>query len=228
VDDFPHWQLPLSSFETFHNLLSSMNAPYLLAVTPMLCRDPFDAHCTDTRPMTTDEIEVLHRVICQGGSIALHGLTHRTEPGLDFNSEFVGISADEAEERILKGIDLLTAVGLPKPRCFVPPFNTFDSALFPVLKRHFDLVNGGPESAWQAPGEEWVMNSPGGFVCCCSPMYGRATRILHQLLQLRREWFQGDWLTFHWSWEAEDSNRDLASLMKLLAHKTEKWEQRGP
>ena len=216
VDDFPHWKYSLADFLEFNRTLSHLRIPYTIAVTPMLSVNPLDPACTQSRLLTDEEVQTLQGIVKEGCTIALHGLTHRTEFISGFMSEFSGISAVEAEDRVLKGIDLIVSSGLPKPTCFIPPFNTFDANLFSVFERHFDLIVGGPESVWHTPGKEWIRNAPQRFACSCSPLYGRAERIQSQLLQLRNHFFQSDWLTLHWTWERQDDYQDVKGLLKLI------------
>jgi len=225
VDDFPRWDLHLDEFRKFHKIVSDFNIPYVLGVTPLLANNPLDPESSEIRSLTDQEIELLHMIIKDGCDIALHGLTHRTEAGLGFMSEFCGISTDEAEFRIAKGIDLLVSAGLPRPRCFIPPFNTFDPSVFPLLMRYFDIILGGPESIWHSPGTKWVSDAPESFKCCLSPLYGKSGFMLDKLLELRKNWFVGNWVTFHWSWEWETGYRDLKMLLRLIAKKIKNTEK---
>jgi len=179
----------------------------------------------ETRSLNSEELRILGLLISEGCHIALHGLTHRSEPDLGFLSEFCGISMEQAEHRILQGIEILTSKGLPTPTIFIPPFNTFDEKLFPMFRNYFDVVIGGPESVWHAPGKAWVSSSPNHFYCSLPPLYGHGKMMLDTLLKSREHWFEGKWLTLHWAWEYQGHYNNLKKLLVLIKDNIYTWEE---
>lgn len=77
------------------------------------------------------------------GSMVLHGWTHTRGPdllnwlvyGLDNRSEFPGLSADDTESRLDRGLATFAAAGLDPPRWFCAPRWQPNAHLGPALRR---------------------------------------------------------------------------------------------
>jgi hypothetical protein len=109
---------------------------------------------------------------------------------------------------------------------FVPPFNRFDAAQYPLLADRFDVVCGGPESVA-------LMGFHGGplwregavYVPCYSPLYADARTIL-PMAERMIDLAPGTWIpiVLHTSWEQEDDFAALARLAELVAPFAARWE----
>src|SRR5919199_32138 len=81
-----------------------------------------------------------HRAFCdeisslmKSGNVelTLHGLYHQTDERLeDFDTE----SKEEEKQEIQEGLDILSAVNLPRPSMFITPCMAFESSVYRSIK----------------------------------------------------------------------------------------------
>lgn len=234
VDEFPHagafdsaGPIGTDAFRRFHAVLAEAGVPYLLAITPRVSRDYLDPGVTESREIEDAEVAVLHELRDSGTAFGLHGADHRTrhaEPRR--HSEFTGLSAAETEERLDGALASFAALELPTP-VFVPPFNRFDAAQYPLLATRFEVVCGGPESV-RLLGYHRPPAWHGGAVYLPSyaPLYGtaaEATAGIERMSELGAALWAP--ITLHWGWEQRDDFAALRKLCALLAGKAADWSE---
>ncbi len=233
VDEFPHaraWD-PAGPFGTdayrrFHAVLAEAGIPYLLAITPRICRDYLDPEDRERRELDGAEIATLRTLRDDGVVFALHGADHRTRhPSPRRHSEFCGLGPDGAAARIDEARAVFAAHGVETP-VFVPPFNRFDADQYPALAKRFDVVCGGPESVrllgWQ-PTPVWQGEAV--YLPSYKPLYGTAAEAAAEIERLARlEAALWAPITLHWGWELEDDFASLRRLCKLLAERVAGWD----
>src|SRR5438132_4438962 len=143
VDDFPRWDRGLEGFRAFHAIMRDAGIRYLLGVIPHPAENPQNPHGRSGRAWTSEEAAVLSEISPEV-EIALHGWTHRRGAG-PVAAEIVGCTAEELDDQLQSGLDVLHAAGLTS-QAYIPPYNAVDRAAFAVLARRFAIVFGGPES----------------------------------------------------------------------------------
>jgi peptidoglycan/xylan/chitin deacetylase (PgdA/CDA1 family) len=232
VDEYPHYRAVDESarygddaFERFHAVLADARVPYLLAALPALASRPLDPSATGGRALSDREMVTLSRLGDEGVTLALHGYDHRTRDAHPRRrSELAGLTREELSARLDAGE---AALGVPRPRVFVPPYNRFDAAQWPVLAERYDVVGGGPESvlehgfarppAWRGDAV-WLPAYP--------PLYGTAAQVIPAVAALaaarRALWVP---VVLHWGWEADRGLEDLRALAAKLAGLAAPWPE---
>ena len=234
VDEFPHARAfdPAGEFGTdayrrFHAVLAEAGIPYLLAITPHVSRDYLDPAVAERREVEQEEIETLQSLREDGVAFGLHGADHRTRNASPrHHSEFCGLSPEEAADRIDGARAVFDGLGLPTP-VFVPPFNRFDAAQYPLLAKRFDVVCGGPESVrllgfHRTP----VWHGEAVYLPSYAPLYGTAAQAAAAIEQLAEQeaaiWAP---ITLHWGWELNDGFAGLRRLCELLQGHVAGWDE---
>lgn len=216
VDDFPRWDIPSEKFIEFHNILKRFDSTYILGVIPNLSLEPTEMLNKKTRYLTQEEIEMLKLVKAEGGTIALHGLTHQTIRR-GSHSEFVGLAAELVEEKIKTGLHLLEEYGF-KTQIFIPPFNTIDKSNLRMLVRYFSIICGGPETL-PLLGNRPVLER-GLYIPSYPPFYNKAIKILEYLKDSGQRLKEVVPITLHWAWELKNNFKDVYKLCRFIAGKT--------
>jgi hypothetical protein len=232
VDEFPYYTSfdrpqDIDMSRKFHDVMAAAGVAHLMSVVPQLTHAPLTVGSSGGRPLGVEEIELLTRMRGDRVTFAQHGTTHRTlfeSPRR--RSEFSGLSSESLQRVLEDGRERLLHAGVQAPRVFVPPFNRFDAAQFPVLSTRFDIVCGGPESVA-------MMGFHGGplwrggavYLPAYAPLYSNAKTILPVVEQLI-DVAPGTWIpiVLHTSWEQEDDFRSLERLAERIAPFTEDWE----
>lgn len=232
VDEYPHarafdsaGQFGTEAFRRFHAVLAEAGIPYLLAITPHVSRDYLDPEVAERRDLDQAEIETLRSLRDDGVVFGLHGADHRTRNASPrHHSELCGLAPEQAAARVDGARAVFDDLDLPTP-VFVPPFNRFDAAQYPLLAERFDVVCGGPESvrllgfhrtpAWQ--GEAVYLPS-------YKPLYGTAAQAAAEIERLA-ELEAALWapITLHWGWELKDDFAGLRRLCELLRGRVAGW-----
>lgn len=232
VDEFPHYRARddpehygTDVFRRFHGILAGAGVPYLVAGMAAVARRPLDPTVNDTEPLDDGEREVLGRLPEDGVTVGLHGYDHRTRFAHPRrHSELQGLSAEELADRLDLGEKVLTDLGLPRPRVFVPPYNRFDAAQWCVLEDRYDVITGGMESVvehglWRTP--SW--RGEAVYLPAYHPYYGTAKEVLDVLIaEEPRGWVP---IVLHWGWEADRGWRDLERLADHLASRATPWDE---
>jgi hypothetical protein len=232
VDEFPHarafdpaGEFGTDAFRRFHAVLAEADIPYLLAITPHVSREYLDPAVAERRDLDPGEVETLRSLAGDGVVFGLHGADHRTRSASPrHHSELCGLGPGEAAARIDAARAVFDRLNLPTP-AFVPPFNRFDAAQYPLLAERFEVVCGGPESvrllgfhrtpAWH--GEAVYLPS-------YAPLYGTAAEAAAGIERLaERE--AGIWapVTLHWGWELNDDFAGLRRLCRVLQGRVADW-----
>jgi hypothetical protein len=232
VDEFPHYRAlddpsryGTEQFERFHSILADAGVPYLIAALPTLVHEPLTPGTSDVTPLDDRQKAMLVRLAKERVMVALHGYDHRTRfPDSRRRSELSGLAPGLLRERLDRGESVITELGLPRPRVFVPPFNRFDRRQWHVLAERYDVVCGGPESVlehglWRTP--SW--RGEAVYLPAYAPLYGTAREVLNGL---RREEPCG-WVpvVLHWGWEADRDWTDLGHLANYLASRAADWDE---
>jgi hypothetical protein len=234
VDEFPHYmadddprRFGVERFARFHEIMHSAGVPYLIAVLPRVSRQPLSPSASGSRALDGAEVEMLARLGAERVTLAMHGLDHRTrfaDPRR--RSELCGLSSEQLERLLDDGLRELAQHEI-RPRVFVPPYNRFDAAQWPVLARRFSIVGGGPESIGPLgfhSTPQWRGQSV--YLPSYAPLYGRAGEVLAAVERLIDEQ-AGLWLpvVLHWGWEADDGWSELERLASRIAPYTSDWDQ---
>jgi peptidoglycan/xylan/chitin deacetylase (PgdA/CDA1 family) len=234
VDEFPHarghdpaGRFGSDAFRRFHAVLAEAGVPYLLAITPHVSRDYLDPELDERRDLDDSELAVLDELGREGVVFGLHGADHRTRHASPRrHSELCGLGLAETAARIDGARAVFERLGLSTP-VFVPPFNRFDAAQYPLLAERFEVVCGGPESVrllgfHRSP--TWFGEAV--YLPSYPPLYGRSAEVAAGIERL------GDlqaplWapVTLHWGWELEDNFASLRRLCRALAGRTAGWEE---
>lgn len=235
VDEFPHYlagdepgRYGTEAFRRFHAILAGAGVPYLLAVPPRVSFAPLDPSGTQWRGLQDPEQDMLHGVVGDGVSLALHGHDHRTRHALPRrHSELSGLDAASTAALLDRALEELAVVGLPRPEVFVPPFNRFDAAQYAALAARFAVVCSGPETL-ATMGFQCTPQARGGAIHLPSyaPLYGRAREMAPALAALR-DAQRAVWapVTLHWGWEADEGWAALEALAPLLAQLAVPWDE---
>jgi len=234
VDEFPHarafdsrGRFGTEGFRRFHAVLAEAGVPYLLAATPRVSREYLDPEVAEWRPLDDAEAEQLRALAGEGAVFALHGLDHRTRRRSPRRrSEFCGLAAGVAAERIDGARRLLREVGVETP-VFVAPFNRFDAAQYELLAARFEVVCGGPESTRLlgfSPTPVW--RGEAVYLPSYPPLYQRAGAVAAELERLgEREAALWAPITLHWGWELEDDFAGLRRLCRLVDPEAADWRR---
>jgi hypothetical protein len=231
VDEFPYYTSfdrpqDIDMSRRFHDVMATAGVPHLMSVVPQLTHAPLTVGASGGRPLGPEEIEVLERMRGDRVTFAQHGTSHRTRfANARRRSELCGLSPSLLEQLLEDGRRRLAEAGVDSPRVFVPPFNRFDAAQYPLLAGRFDVICGGPESAA-------LMGFHGGplwrdgavYLPCYAPLYANAQTILavaERLIDLA----PGTWIpiVLHTSWEQDDEFRALERLAERIAPYAADW-----
>ncbi|HEX5927957.1 MAG TPA: DUF2334 domain-containing protein [Solirubrobacterales bacterium] len=234
VDEFPHarafdsgGKFGTEAHRRFHAVLAEAGVPYLLAITPHVSRDYLDPAVDERRDLDPGEIATLQALREDGVAFGLHGADHRTRNAHPrHHSEFCGRSPEEAAERIDGARAVFDDLGLPTP-VFVPPFNRFDAAQYPLLAERFEVVCGGPESVrllgWH-PTPVWQGEAV--YLPSYAPLYGTAAQAAAEIERLAdREAALWAPITLHWGWELKDDFAGLRRLCDVLQGRVADWNE---
>jgi hypothetical protein len=109
---------------------------------------------------------------------------------------------------------------------FVPPFNRFDAAQYPMLARRFDVVCGGPESVRLLGfhgGPLWRGDAV--YLPCYAPLYADAATVSAVVDEII-EGEPGTWvpIVLHTLWELGDEFGALRRLAKRIAQYAVNWD----
>lgn len=234
VDEFPHARafdpagpFGTDAFRRFHAVLAEAGVPYLLAITPHVSRDYLDPEVAERRELDPGEVETLRSLGKEGVVFGLHGADHRTRNASPrHHSEFCGLGARETAERIDGARAVFTSLGLETP-VFVPPFNRFDAAQYPLLAERFEVVCGGPESVRLLgfqPTPAW--HGEAVYLPSYPPLYDTAAEATAGLERLAE---RGEplWapITLHWGWELKDDFAALRRLCAALQGRAASWRE---
>jgi hypothetical protein len=233
VDEFPYYSSfdrpqDLDMSREFHDVMASAGLPHLMAVVPQLTHDALTPAAKGGRPLGEQEIDLLLQMRRERVTFAQHGTTHRTRhESPRRRSELCGLPPARAEELLEDGLRLLMDAGIDPPRVFVPPFNRFDAAQYPMLATRFDVICGGPESVA-------LMGFHGGplwregavYLPCYAPLYANARTVL-PMAERMIELAPGTWIpiVLHTSWEQDDDFRSLARLAARIAPFAVHWDE---
>jgi Uncharacterized protein conserved in bacteria (DUF2334) len=230
VDEFPYhsaFDYPevygLAASKSFHDAMNGV--PYLMSIVPQLTHRATDPNAHGGRSLGSAEIEFIEEMRHDRVTFAQHGTTHRTRYARRRrHSELCGLTLAETDALLERGRRALEDIGV-RPRVFVPPFNRFDAAQWPVLSRRFDVVCGGPESVA-------LMGFHGGplwrgtavYLPCYSPLYGNAQQALSAAQSVIRM-SPGTWvpIVLHMGWEVEDGFRALRQLTQAINAYAADW-----
>ncbi len=207
VDDFPHWEKKINDFIKFDKIMKKHDIPYILGVTPYIANNPKDKDCNSFRKLNKKEIALLkdgikdNRII-----IAMHGLTHKTTSNIKF-SEFLGKSNLQIEKEIKLGFKLFKEYGLPKPKIFVPPYNTFNNENLKTFIKHFKFITGGPETIKEF-GKIHLLKGI-NYIPSYYPNYLKKNNIVKYKPQSNL-----NCITIHWAWFNEEELNKLFYKIK--------------
>jgi uncharacterized protein DUF2334 len=232
VDEFPYYSSfdrpqDLEMSRRFHEVMAGAGVPHLMSVVPQLTHAPLTVGSSGGRPLGDREIAMLEQMGREGVAFAQHGTSHRTRfANPRRRSELCGLTPADAAQLLEEGRELLAEAGIGSTRVFVPPFNRFDAAQYPMLASRFDVVCGGPESVA-------LMGFHGGplwrdgavYLPCYAPLYEDSRTILpmaERMIALA----PGTWIpiVLHTSWEQADDFRSLRRLAERIAPFAAHWE----
>jgi hypothetical protein len=233
VDEFPYYTSfdrpqDIDMSRRFHDVMAGAGLAHLMSVLPQLTHAPLSAGASGGRALGDEEIALLQRMRGDGVTFAQHGNTHRTrfeQPRR--RSELCGLRPAELQALLEDGRQRMHAAGVAEAHVFVPPFNRFDAAQYPLLADRFEIVCGGPESVA-------LMGFHGGplwrdgavYLPCYAPLYADARTVLPAAERLI-EMAPGTWIpiVLHTSWEQRDDFGALARLAERIAPYTASWEE---
>ena len=232
VDEFPYYTSfdqpqDLEMSQRFHHVMATAGVPHLMSILPQLTHAPLTVGSTGGRPLGDEEIELINQMRRDQVTFAQHGTTHRTRfESPRRRSELCGLSPVELERTLDDGLQRLRDAGVDSTRVFVPPFNRFDAAQYPLLADRFDIVCAGPESVALMGFHGGPLWREGGvYLPCYAPLYANARTILPVAEQLIDR-APGTWIpiVLHTSWELEDEFQSLERLAERIAPFTANWE----
>jgi hypothetical protein len=233
VDEFPYYTSfdrpeDIEMSRRFHDVMAAAGLGHLMSVLPQLTHAPLTVGSSGGRDLGAREIALLERMRADGVTFAQHGSTHRTlfdSPRR--RSELCGLTPAQAEAVLEDGHQRLVRAGIASTRVFVPPFNRFDAAQYPMLAGRFSVICGGPESVA-------LMGFHGGplwrdgavYLPCYAPLYADARTVLASARRMI-DIAPGTWIpiVLHTSWEQEDDFASLKRLAELIAPFTASWEE---
>lgn len=221
VDQFPHpeaWdetaRYGTEDAARFHRTMVASGAPYLMAVTPRVARNPLDPDGTEWREHDEGERELLAEMRRDGVSFAVHGLDHRTRHAkARRHSEFTGRARKDVEERLETAQQAMRDRALHAD-VFVPPYDRFSASTWSAVASRFDVVCGGPESVTQMgfrPTPTWRGDAV--WLPAYAPLYGTAEEVLPAIKELADE-ETGLWIPVVLRWSAE-ADTDWEALERL-------------
>jgi hypothetical protein len=232
VDEFPYYTAydrpqDIDMSRRFHDVMAAAGLPHLMSVLPQLTHAPLSAQASGGRALGPAEIELLARMRADGVTFAQHGATHRTrDDSPRRRSELCGLDTDATRALLEQGRRALIAAQVGDTHVFVPPFNRFDAAQYPVLAGRFAVVCGGPESVA-------LMGFHGGplwrgdaiYLPCYAPLYADARTILPAAERLI-DAAPGTWvpIVLHTSWEQGDGFAALRALAERIAPHAASWD----
>ena len=233
VDEFPNhtsYDRPqdLEMSRRFHEVMAAAGLAHLMAVVPQLTHESLAPRASGGRPLGDEEIALLERMRRDGVTFAQHGTTHRTRfESPRRRSELCGLSPGEADQLLEDGRARLADAGVSPVRVFVPPFNRFDAAQYPMLAARFDVICGGPESV---P----LMGFHGGplwrdgavYLPCYAPLYADARTVM-PMAERMIDLAPGTWIpiVLHTSWEQGDDFAALKRLAERIAPFAASWDE---
>jgi peptidoglycan/xylan/chitin deacetylase (PgdA/CDA1 family) len=233
VDEFPHYlaadepeSYGIHASRAFHETLATAGVPYLMAILPRVATHPLDPDATGDRPLTTDEIAFLGQMRDEGVTLGMHGLNHRTRYARpQRHSELCGLPERELRALLDRGLAELENAGV-RPRVFVPPYNRFDAAQYPLLAERFDVVCGGPESVPLMGfhrGPQWRGDAV--YLPCYPPLYGTADECRPLIAELVERQV-GTWvpIVLHPGWEAKAPDT-LRAFADEVAPYAASWDE---
>jgi hypothetical protein len=232
VDEFPYYTSfdqpeDLEMSRRFHEVMAGAGLVHLMSAMPQMTHQPLDPSASGNRPLGPPEIELFERMRSDGVTFAQHGTTHRTRfESPRRRSELCGLDRQQLRALLEDGRRMLLDAGVGETHVFVPPFNRFDAAQYPLLAERFEIVCGGPESVA-------LMGFHGGplwregavYLPCYHPLYADAATVLpaaERMLELA----PGTWvpIVLHTSWEQRDDFVALERLARLIAPYAASWE----
>lgn len=232
VDEFPYYTSfdrpqDIDMSRRFHDVMAGAGLVHLMSALPQLTHAPLTAGSSGGRSLGEEEIALFERMRRDGVTFAQHGTTHRTRvENPRRRSELCGLRPEELQSLLEDGRRRLDAAGVGKTRVFVPPFNRFDAAQYPLLADRFEVVCGGPESVA-------LMGFHGGplwrdgavYLPCYAPLYADARTVLPAAERLI-DMAPGTWIpiVLHTSWEQDDDFDSLKRLAELIAPYAASWE----
>jgi hypothetical protein len=216
VDDFPRWDLDTALFEQFHQIFSRHNISYVLGVTPFL-----NFTGNETRFISDREISLLQKISNEGVELALHGFTHEYKLApYRQPCETYFYSAEALCSLMKDANNWFYENGLPKPRHYIPPFNTFSRRDFDILSKEYKIFHGGPLSltTFGKFGVSWIEDSNILYLPSFEPFYDRAKKILQTFDRNKKHFKHRSLysLTLHWAWEYESNFDHVENLLLFL------------
>ena len=234
VDEFPHylaWDDPrrygTDSFRRFHEIMRAAGVPYLIAVPTRISHAPLDPDGRSWRPLDEDEIAMLARLRDDGVTFALHGRDHRTRfASPRSRSELSGLDDARIAALLDEALAELEAYSTVHADVFVPPFNRFDAAQWPVLAKRFTVIGGGPETVLRLGFQrtpQWRGDAV--YLPGYAPLYGQAREITSAVTRAIEQ-RNGLWLpiVMHWGWEADADWVDLERLVDVVGPYAVHWD----
>ena len=231
VDEFPygalvsHPEQDTAMTADFHGILRAAGLPYLMAVLPRLSADYLDPDATGGRELDAGELELLGVMRRDGVTFAQHGLDHRTTRAAPReHSEFAGRGDTDVVARLDEGRDILRRAGV-EVRAFVPPFNRFDRAHWPLLRDRYEIVCGGPETIAILGLQPLQRDAGCTYVPSYPPYYGRSATMIEpvrELIAARVPVVVP--ITLHTIWEMDGHAEDLRRLADLINPHTVAWD----
>jgi peptidoglycan/xylan/chitin deacetylase (PgdA/CDA1 family) len=232
VDEFPYYTSfdqpqDLEMSRRFHEVMADAGLVHLISALPQLTHAPLEVGSSGGRPLGEQEIALFERMRRDGVTFAQHGTTHRTrfdDPRR--RSELCGLEPQALDALLEDGRRRLLAAGVGETRVFVPPFNRFDAAQYPLLAERFDVICGGPESVALIGFHGGPLWRDGAvYLPAYAPLYADARTILpaaERLIALA----PGTWIpiVLHTSWEQDDDFRSLRLLAERIAPYAVSWE----
>jgi uncharacterized protein DUF2334 len=232
VDEFPHYlaadepgRFGIAASRTFHGTLATAGVPYLMAILPRVATHPLDPSATGDRPLSGEEIAFLGQMGSERVTFGLHGYNHRTRyERPQRHSELCGLPERELSALLDRALGELEKAGV-RPRVFVPPYNRFDAAQYPLLAERFDVVCGGPESVPLMgfhPGPQWRGDAV--YLPCYPPLYGTADECRPVIAELVERQV-GTWvpIVLHPGWEAKTPDT-LRAFADEIAPYAASWD----
>ena len=232
VDEFPYYTSfdrpqDLDMSRRFHAVMAGAGLTHLMSVLPQLTHDPLTVGSSGGRALGEPEIELLEQMRRDRVTFAQHGTSHRTRfASPRRRSEFCGLEPQQAAAVLEDGRRRLADAGISSARVFVPPFNRFDAAQYPMLAERFRVICGGPESVA-------LMGFHGGplwrdgavFLPCYAPLYSDARTVLPAAERIIEQ-APGTWIpiVLHTSWEEGDGFAALRRLAERIAPYAASWE----
>jgi predicted deacetylase len=216
VDDFPRWDLDTELFEQFHHIFLKHNIGYVVGVTPFL-----NFTGNETRFISDREVSLLQKVAGDGVELALHGFTHEYKLApYRQPCETCFYSEDQLYDLMKKANDWFQEHALPKPRHYIPPFNTFSKRDFDLLTKEYKIFHGGPLSlsTFGKYGQSRLEKTDVLYLPSFEPFYDRAKKIL-QVMKMSKRHFKHQALysiTLHFAWENETNYQYVEELLVFL------------